>query len=145
MKSDKRDTAVTKRAKDDWNKLSDQDFKNRYAVSKEKYQKRVYKYGDPYAKKMGIKNPNDKLTARQQKKLDKERKKEAKIQTQDIYNSELEAIKNAQSSPAYKKQEASVSKAFESYKSGKTDAKTVAREALKLKKIEANETSKALA
>lgn len=39
---------TTKKAIDDYNTLSDQDFMNRYSVSKKVYKKRVEKYGDPY-------------------------------------------------------------------------------------------------
>lgn len=43
----KNDLAVTKRAKEDLEKLSDQEFMNKYSVSKATYRKRVTKYGDP--------------------------------------------------------------------------------------------------
>lgn len=42
------DRTVTKRVKLDFNMLTDQEFLNRYAVSKMVYLKRVLKYGDPY-------------------------------------------------------------------------------------------------
>lgn len=42
------DSAVTKRAKLDFNRLTDQEFLRKYAVSKTVYLKRVLKYGDPY-------------------------------------------------------------------------------------------------
>ena len=42
------DSAVTKRAKLDFNKLTNQEFLRKYAVSKTVYLKRVLKYGDPY-------------------------------------------------------------------------------------------------
>lgn len=42
------DSAVTKRVKLDFNTLTDQQFLNKYAVSKMIYLKRVLKYGDPY-------------------------------------------------------------------------------------------------
>lgn len=44
------DSAVTKRVKLDFNKLTDQEFLRKYAVSKTVYLKRVMKYGDPYMK-----------------------------------------------------------------------------------------------
>lgn len=42
------DSAITKRVKLDFNMLTDQEFLNKYAVSKTIYLKRVLKYGDPY-------------------------------------------------------------------------------------------------
>ena len=42
------DSAVTKRIKLDFNRLTDQEFLRKYAVSKVVYLKRVLKYGDPY-------------------------------------------------------------------------------------------------
>lgn len=42
------DSAVTKRVKLDFNRLTDQEFLRKYAVSKAVYLKRVLKYGDPY-------------------------------------------------------------------------------------------------
>lgn len=44
------DSAVTKRVKLDFNRLTDQEFLRKYAVSKAVYLKRVLKYGDPYMK-----------------------------------------------------------------------------------------------
>lgn len=46
--ADVTDSAVTKRVKFDFNVLTDQQFLNKYAVSKMVYHKRVLKYGDPY-------------------------------------------------------------------------------------------------
>lgn len=48
MGSDISDSSVTKRVKEDWNNLSDKDFKAKYGASKDKYAKRVAKYRDPY-------------------------------------------------------------------------------------------------
>lgn len=42
------DSAVTRRAKQNYNTMSDAEFKRRFSVSKETYAKRVEKYGDPY-------------------------------------------------------------------------------------------------
>lgn len=42
------DSAVTKQVKLDFNRLTDQEFMRKYAVSKAVYLKRVLKYGDPY-------------------------------------------------------------------------------------------------
>lgn len=44
------DSAVTKRVKLDFNKLTNQEFLRKYAVSKKIYLERVLKYGDPYMK-----------------------------------------------------------------------------------------------
>ena len=43
-----KDSAVTKRVKNDFNSMNDQEFMNKYKTSKKTYQKRVKKYGDPY-------------------------------------------------------------------------------------------------
>lgn len=48
MGSDKSDSSVTKKVKDDWKNLSDKEFKAKYKASKDTYAKRVIKYGDPY-------------------------------------------------------------------------------------------------
>ena len=48
MTADASDSSVTKKVKSDYNNLSDQEFMNKYHVSKSKYRKRVNKYGDPY-------------------------------------------------------------------------------------------------
>ena len=42
------DSAVTKRVNLDFNRLTDQEFLRKYAVSKVVYLKRVLKYGDQY-------------------------------------------------------------------------------------------------
>lgn len=47
MQANKSDTPITKGVKRDYNKLSDEAFKNKYAGSKSKYLKRVNRYGDP--------------------------------------------------------------------------------------------------
>lgn len=44
------DSAVTKRVKLDFNKLTNQEFLRKYATSNTVYLKRVLKYGDPYMK-----------------------------------------------------------------------------------------------
>ena len=48
MSIDPKDTAVTKRVKNDYNNLSDAEFKQKYKGSKRTYARRVRKYGDPY-------------------------------------------------------------------------------------------------
>lgn len=48
MKPNKTDSAVTRKVKEDYNNLSDQEFMNKYSASKDTYEKRVKKYGDPY-------------------------------------------------------------------------------------------------
>lgn len=44
----KSDSDITKKVKNDYNKLSDSEFKAKYGASKETYNKRVKKYSDPY-------------------------------------------------------------------------------------------------
>ena len=41
-------SSQTKKAVADYNRMNDQQFKNKYSVSKKQYAKRVQKYGDPY-------------------------------------------------------------------------------------------------
>ena len=48
MEADPNDSAVTKRVKEDYNKLSDSQFRKKYGATKEIYAKRVKRYGDPY-------------------------------------------------------------------------------------------------
>lgn len=48
VKTSKGDSAVTKRVKADYNKMSDHEFTKKYQTSKYDYAKRVEKYGDPY-------------------------------------------------------------------------------------------------
>lgn len=48
MESNSSDSAVTKRVKNDFNTLNDQEFMSKYKTSKKTYYKRVKKYGDPY-------------------------------------------------------------------------------------------------
>lgn len=48
MIANKYDSATTKRVKDNYNNMSDEEFRRKYQTSKETYRKRVNKYGDPY-------------------------------------------------------------------------------------------------
>lgn len=48
MEASNSDSAVTKRVKNDFNNMNDQEFMNKYKTSKKTYYKRVKKYGDPY-------------------------------------------------------------------------------------------------
>lgn len=48
MVANKYDSAATKRVKDNYNNMSDEEFRRKYQTSKETYRKRVNKYGDPY-------------------------------------------------------------------------------------------------
>lgn len=41
---------ITKKAIKDLGKLTDQQFMNRYSITKSRYKKRLIKYGDPYMK-----------------------------------------------------------------------------------------------
>lgn len=49
------DSDVTRRTKQDWNDLSEDEFRGKHAISKKEYLNRVNKYGDPYAKSAGRK------------------------------------------------------------------------------------------
>lgn len=46
--NDPSDSKTTRRVKNDYNTLSDAEFMRKYSASKEKYRKRVNRYGDPY-------------------------------------------------------------------------------------------------
>lgn len=67
------DSKVTKRVKNDYNNLSDAEFFKKYSVTKERYAKRVKKYGDPYmnsplaklGKKLAEKNRNKNINNRE--------------------------------------------------------------------------------
>lgn len=50
------DTEVTKKVKNDYNSLDDDQFQRKYATSKNTYARRVEKHGDPYAKKFSQKD-----------------------------------------------------------------------------------------
>lgn len=41
---------VTKKVIDDFNRMTNQQFMNKYCCTKARYYKRVMKYGDPYMK-----------------------------------------------------------------------------------------------
>lgn len=41
---------ITKKVIKDLGKLTDQQFMNRYSITKSRYKKRLIKYGDPYMK-----------------------------------------------------------------------------------------------
>ena len=48
MIPDKRDSSVTKKVKNDYNNMTDAQFRRKYQGSKKTYLKRVQRYGDPY-------------------------------------------------------------------------------------------------
>ena len=48
LKISESDSATTKKVKNDYNKMTDQEFMNKYSTSKKTYAKRVEKQGDPY-------------------------------------------------------------------------------------------------
>ena len=56
MKINNTDTGVTRKVKKDYNELDDKQFFTKYQTSKKQYAKRVEKYGDPYAHRMGNSN-----------------------------------------------------------------------------------------
>lgn len=86
MKVSSRDLAVTKRAKNDYNNLSDHDFFYKYATSKNRYAKAVAKHGDPYRAAKNTRTgrwaekQNKKISARIDKKYEKKRARSAKRQ-----------------------------------------------------------------
>ena len=48
MNADPKDTAVTKKVKNDYNNLNEREFFAKYKATKRDYRKRVEKHGDPY-------------------------------------------------------------------------------------------------
>lgn len=69
----KGDSEITKKVKSDYNKLSDARFKAKYGGSKEKYNKRVKKYSDPY-----MNAPGAKIAKMFSKNVPKENKRQLK-------------------------------------------------------------------
>ena len=55
MSPTKSDSSVTKRVKNDWHNLSNDQFMSKYKTSKDTYARRVKKYGDPYKNGTGPK------------------------------------------------------------------------------------------
>ena len=71
------DSAVTKRVKNDFNTLSNEEFFAKYKASKDTYEKRVKKYGDPYMNSplaKWAKKQNAKKRAKYDKQIDKLKK-----------------------------------------------------------------------
>ena len=55
MNPTKSDSSTTRRVKGDWSNLSNDQFISKYKVSKDRYAKRVKRYGDPYKNAPGPK------------------------------------------------------------------------------------------
>lgn len=68
MEKQKTDSSVTKRVKDDWHKLDNDQFRKKYQVSKDEYSRRVQKYGDPYMNSPMAKYAKKKLAKEAAKK-----------------------------------------------------------------------------
>lgn len=82
----KSDSPMTKRVKKDYNSMDNREFKGKYGVSKEKYAKRVEKYGDPYM--------NSPYSKRLQRKRSKDLEKaEYKKYQEAYYNREKYSTK----------------------------------------------------
>ena len=78
--NDERDTKTTRGVKKDYNELSDQDFAKKYKVNKDRYRKRVNKYGDPYAhSKNSVARKNVSKITKQSIKHQQKLKKAAKV------------------------------------------------------------------
>ena len=77
--NDKRDSSVTRRVKNDYNNMSDNEFKGKYQVSKNRYRKRVNRYGDPYMNSPLAKY--GKKEAAKQKAIDEKVREETKSLT----------------------------------------------------------------
>lgn len=84
------DSKVTRKVKDDYNKMDDLVFKQKYKVSKSRYAKRVKKYGDPYKN-----SPMAKLG----KKLDQINKELDRREAINIEAKRLAAISYAKDKP----------------------------------------------
>lgn len=78
MKAEASDSSVTKKVKEDYNRLSDQEFMNKYSASKESYRKKVNKYGDPYK--------NSPKAQKAQKRLEKKKAKQEKYDKRMLEN-----------------------------------------------------------
>ena len=79
----KGDSSVTKRVKDDYNRMSDAEFRQKYHVSKNKYAKRVKKYGDPYANSPYVQR-STKLSEKKLNKLGKRNDAKIRALNKDI-------------------------------------------------------------
>lgn len=55
MTPNKHDSSITKKVKNDWYNLSNDQFSGKYKVSKDTYSRRVKRYGDPYKNAPGPK------------------------------------------------------------------------------------------
>lgn len=65
--NDQSDSKTTRRVKNDYNTMSDTEFRKKYSASKETYRKRVNRYGDPYMKSP-LAKAGKKLEAKQKAK-----------------------------------------------------------------------------
>ena len=83
------DSTVTKRVKNDYNNLSDAEFFKKYSVTKERYAKRVKKYGDPYM--------NSPLAKKGKKLAEKQKTKQEKYDKK-IVNEGINSFKKIQGS-----------------------------------------------
>ena len=97
----KSDSRTTKRVKADYNNLSDSGFQKKYKVSKDRYSKRVEKYGDPYMNsplaKIGKKLASDPVLAKKNAKLDAKFEKQADkfIRSMKPWNEAADAMEAA--------------------------------------------------
>lgn len=101
MKIRKGDSKITRTVKRDYNRLSDKDFRRKYAASKSTYLKRVRRYGDPYMKSPLAKIGKAIAARDQYKKTGK-----LPIRRKDfdrIARKEIKAIRNSRTIPKWQK------------------------------------------
>ena len=91
LEPNKGDSSVTKRVKKDYNNMSDDEFKQKYQVSKSRYAKRVEKYGDPYMNSPLAKFGKKHATKNQEKKSTQAKSFSEKYE--DYLKTELTAAK----------------------------------------------------
>lgn len=72
--NDMSDSKTTRRVKNDYNTMSDADFRRKYQTTKNTYRKRVNRYGDPYMKSP-LAKAGKKLEAKQNAKSNQSAKK----------------------------------------------------------------------
>ena len=92
------DSNATKKVKKDLANLSDSDFRNKYAVSKKTYMKRVDKYGDPY-----MNSPLVKLGKEAQKNANRYIEKAAKKEKKEAQKQKSSQQKTRSSASEYSK------------------------------------------
>lgn len=101
LKIRKGDSKITRTVKRDYNRLSDDEFKRKYAANKKTYLKRVRKYGDPYMNSP-LAKLGKRLSAREQYKKTGKMPKTRK-EYDRIARKEINAIRKSRNIPKWQK------------------------------------------